>query len=163
MMDSIPPTISCKNNFGEKVDIPTSKFIFRPSAYGFIVRDQDILVMHNKNNDKLWFPGGGIEIHERLEDGLKREVKEETGLEIKIQKLALTKENFFYYQPLDEAYHAFLFFYLCRPLTDKIAADDEVDDFESEKPCWMNIAEIKKEDISDLSEEIDKILQQLLA
>lgn len=62
----------------------------------FIVRDKEVLVMSNKSNDKLWFPGGGIEIHETLEEGLKREVKEETGLEIEIQELALTKESFFY-------------------------------------------------------------------
>lgn len=161
-MNSTLSTISCKNNFGEEVDVPTNKFVFRPSAYGFIVRNQDILVMHNKSNKKLWFPGGGIEIHESLEEGLKREIKEETGLDIKVGKLVLTKENFFYYQPLDEAYHAFLFFYLCRPLTDKMVVDDDVDDFESEKPRWINIADIKKTDISDLSEEIDTCLHQMI-
>jgi ADP-ribose pyrophosphatase YjhB (NUDIX family) len=154
-------TIHCKNNFGEEVDLPIDKFFFRPSAYGFIVHDKAILVMRNKSNNKLWFPGGGIEMHERLEDGLKREVKEETGIEIEIKKLILTKENFFYYQPLDEAYHAFLFFYVCRPLTTNLVPDDAVDDLESEKPRWMPISKIKQDDISDLSEDIYNKLKQL--
>jgi ADP-ribose pyrophosphatase YjhB (NUDIX family) len=156
-------TIQCKNNFGEEIDVPLEKFIFRPSAYGFIVQNEKVLVMRNKSNGKIWFPGGGIEMYERLEGGLKREIKEETGLEVKVGKLMLAKENFFYYQPLDEAYHAFLFFYVCRPLTNNVVADEDVDDFESEKPRWENIADVKSDDISDLSEEIDTCLRQLIA
>ena len=156
-------TISCKNNFGEIVDVPIQKFIFRPSAYGFIVRDEQVLVMRNKSNGKIWFPGGGIEMNECLEEGLKREIKEETGLEVEVEELMLAKENFFYYQPLDEAYHAFLFFYLCRPLTNNVVADEDVIDYESEKPRWENIADIKAADISDLSEEIGICLRRLIA
>ncbi len=55
-----------------------------------------------------------------MEDALKREVKEEIGLDITVDKLLLFKENFFYYQPLDEAYHAFLFFFLCHPIDSKL-------------------------------------------
>lgn len=155
-------TINCKNNFGEYVDVLTEKFFFRPSAYGFILRDKEVLVMGNRSNDKLWFPGGGIEIDERLEEGLTREVKEETGLKIEIGELVLTTENFFYYQPLDEAYHAFIFFYVCRPLIDTLLPDEKVDDLESEKPRWMPIAEIKKDDFCDLSEEIYGVLSGLI-
>ena len=161
-MSTTPDTIRCINNFGKDIDVPTKKFYFRPSSYGFIVRDKEILVMNNKSNDKLWFPGGGIEIHEKLEEGLKREVKEETGLEIKIQELVLTKESFFYYQPLDQAFHSFLFFYLCRPLTDNLLADEDVNDYESEKPRWRLISEIKKEDFQkDLAKDIYQALQKL--
>lgn len=147
-------TIKCKNNYGKEVEVPANKFFFRPSVYGFIVDNSKILVMRNKSNNKIWFPGGGLEIDERLEDGLKREVKEETGLVITVDKLILTKENFFYYQPLDEAYHAFLFFYLCRPSTQNLIADDKVNDLESKKPRWVPIKNIKLDDISDLSSDI---------
>lgn len=162
-MNPTSSTIRCKNNFGEEVNLPIDKFTFRPSAYGFIIRGDQLLVMRNKSNGKLWFPGGGIEIPESLEKGLKREIKEETGLEIEVGKLVLTKENFFYYQPLDEAYHAFLFFYICRPLTKDLIADQAVNDLESTKPRWVPITSIKPEDISDLSEEIDKVLQEIFA
>jgi 8-oxo-dGTP pyrophosphatase MutT (NUDIX family) len=161
-MSTAPDTIRCINNFGEDVDIPTSKFYFRPSAYGFIVRDGEILVMSNKSNDKLWFPGGGVEIHEKLEEGLKREVKEETGLEIEVGELVLTKESFFYYQPLDQAFHSFLFFYKCSPLTDNFLADEDVDDLESEKPRWKSIKEIQKEDFQrDLAEDFYVAMRKL--
>jgi mutator protein MutT len=153
--------IRCKNNFGEEVELPAEKFFFRPSAYGLIVRGKEILVMRNKSNGKVWFPGGGIEMHETLEEGLKREVREETGLEVEVGKLMLATENFFYYQPTDEAYHAFLFFYLCRPVTGTVAADSDVNDIESEKPRWVRVDGIRKEDISDLADEIVECLAEL--
>jgi 8-oxo-dGTP pyrophosphatase MutT (NUDIX family) len=153
--------ITCKNNFGETVDVPREKFYFRPSVYGFILDQGKVVTMRNKSNNKLWFPGGGMEVGEKMEDALKREAKEETGLEITIDKLLLFKENFFYYQPLDEAYHAFLFFFLCRTHNPVIIGDELVDDLESKKPRWTNIKEINKEDISDLSEDIHRTLGTL--
>ena len=154
--------INCLNNFGKFEDVPVDKFIFRPSAYGFVVNDNQIITLTNKSNGKLWFPGGGIEIDEILEDGLKRETLEETGLEVEIKKLVLTRENFFYYKPLDEAYHAFLFFYLCKSTTTKLLPDNLVDDLESIKPRWTEISSIRKEDISDLSDDIYPILREMV-
>jgi len=150
--------ITCKNNFGEMVNVPLEKFYFRPSVYGIILNQGNIVTMRNVSNGKLWFPGGGMEVGEKMEDALKREVREETGLEIIIDKLLLFKENFFYYQPLDEAYHAFLFFFLCHSVNSILIKDDLVDDIESKKPRWTKIEEIHKEDISDLAEDIHKIL-----
>lgn len=54
-------------------------------------------MLRNKGNGRLWLPGGGVEIGEKIEDGLKREIDEEVGIKIKIGKLVLAKENFFYY------------------------------------------------------------------
>lgn len=102
--------IKCKNNFDRIVELPKDKFVFRPSAYGIILDDDKAVFMENKSNGKLWFPGGGVEIGETLEDALKREIMEETGLKVEVGEMILFKENFFYYEPLDEAYHAFLFF-----------------------------------------------------
>ena len=85
---------------------------------------------------------------------MKREVREETELKIKVKKLVLVKENFFYYKPLDEAYHAFLFFYLCRPKTTKLISDELDDDLKSKEPRWTKISDIKKEDMGDLSDDI---------
>lgn len=154
-------TIKCKNNFGEMVDILKEKFFFRPSAYGLITQQGKILTLTNKSNGKIWFPGGGIEVGEKIEDGLCREIKEETGIDVEIQKLIFAKENFFYYQPLDEAYHAFLFFYLCKPLSINLISDQDVNDLESKKPRWKNIIEIKKTDISDLEDDLFKIINGL--
>ncbi|MFA6307402.1 MAG: NUDIX domain-containing protein [Patescibacteria group bacterium] len=154
-------TIRCKNNFGEFVNVDKEKFFFRPSAYAIIIKNQEILTLTNKSNNKLWFPGGGIEIGEKIEDGLKREVKEETDLSIKIGKMVLFKENFFYYQPLDEAYHAFLFFFICKTKNKKLIADKDVNDLESGKPRWTKISSLTKNSFGDLSEELYKLINTL--
>ncbi|MFC1613619.1 NUDIX domain-containing protein, partial [Patescibacteria group bacterium] len=124
--------IICNNNFGEVVKIPKEKFFFRPSVYGLLKRENKILTLTNKSNKKLWFPGGGVEIGEKMDEALKREFKEETGLDVKIKKMVFFKENFFYYQPLDEAYHAFLFFFSCELVGGELLPDEKVDDLEAE-------------------------------
>jgi len=69
----------------------------KPSVYALIVNGDKIVTMKNKGNGKFWFPGGGAEIGEKIEEALKREVREETGLIVKIEEMVLCKENFFYY------------------------------------------------------------------
>lgn len=102
--------IECTTLFGKKKMIPVEKLVFRPGAYAVIINDGKILLLSSKNTGKYWFPGGGIELAETLEKGMKREVKEETGIEIEVVKFLHFKELFFYYDPFDEAYHNFLFF-----------------------------------------------------
>ena len=49
-------------------------------------------------------PGGHIDPQETIEQAAVREIKEETGLRVKVGELLFAKENFFYYEPTDEAY-----------------------------------------------------------
>ncbi len=46
-----------------------------------IVKEDRILLMHHKKLDKWLFPGGHIEPNETPDEAIKREVKEETGLD----------------------------------------------------------------------------------
>lgn len=54
-----------------------------------IIRDQDGRVLISRRSDSGWFnlPGGGVEPHESPSEGLAREVREETGLEVTIGRL----------------------------------------------------------------------------
>jgi len=49
-----------------------------------VVRDNKILLIHRfKHGDEYWvIPGGGVEDKESLEESLKREVREETSLDL---------------------------------------------------------------------------------
>jgi 8-oxo-dGTP diphosphatase len=154
-------SIKCKNNFGDIVEIPKEKFFFRPSVYGFLIQENKILTLTGKSDKKLWFPGGGVEVGEKMDEALKREFKEETGFDVKIKDMILFKENFFYYQPLDEAYHAYLFFFSCELEGGELLPDDKVDDLEAEKPRWIEINSLNKNDFSDLNEEIFQTIKLL--
>ena len=132
--------------FGEKKLVAKEKFYFRPAAYGLVVKDGKILLVRAKNTGKYWFPGGAVEIGETIEDALHREVREETGIEIKVEKFLKFGEMFFYYDPEDLAFQNIAFFYLCSPETTELIADELVDDGEAEKPRWVDLGSIKKED-----------------
>ncbi|MFA6268180.1 MAG: NUDIX domain-containing protein [archaeon] len=69
-----------------------------PAAKAFIVKNKKLLLVKRADDDvehpSSWeLPGGRIEVGEKLEDGLKREVKEETNLEIEILR-PLCKRKF---------------------------------------------------------------------
>ena len=61
-------------------------FIFRPKTKGtkcVIEHNKKILLIKNNYGKKKWnFPGGGVKRNENPKDAVKREVKEETGLDI---------------------------------------------------------------------------------
>lgn len=70
-----------------------------------VVKNNKILLVHRfKNGSEYWvLPGGGVEDDESIEEGLRREVKEETGLD-------LLKFEFLGESELGEQSH---FFYRC--------------------------------------------------
>ncbi len=69
---------------GNTVPVPLEKIIFHNSVYGWIVREGKLL-------------------GEPVTEALAREIREETGISVKMGKLARVEEDFFYYNPGDEA------------------------------------------------------------
>ena len=58
------------------------------SVAGVVVReDGRILVIRRRDNGHYQAPGGVLERHERIEDGLVREILEETGLRVGAEQL----------------------------------------------------------------------------
>jgi 8-oxo-dGTP diphosphatase len=58
------------------------------SVAGIVVRDDGrVLVIRRDDNGHWEAPGGVLELHESFEDGVRREVLEETGLKVTVQRL----------------------------------------------------------------------------
>ena len=52
-----------------------------------------LLLEHHKAGQRYWvLPGGRLEVHETLEAGLRREIREETGLSVTIGPLGIVSE-----------------------------------------------------------------------
>ena len=61
---------------------PNGEAYVRPSVRGIILRDGRVAMVHSLKYDYYKFPGGGIEAGESLEEALRREVAEESGLQV---------------------------------------------------------------------------------
>ncbi|GAA0255673.1 NUDIX hydrolase [Cryptosporangium japonicum] len=64
------------------------------SVAAAIVDDQDrVLVIQRRDNGKWQPPGGVLELDESITEGLAREVREETGLEVQAERLTGVYKN----------------------------------------------------------------------
>ncbi|HZU68622.1 MAG TPA: NUDIX domain-containing protein [Ktedonobacteraceae bacterium] len=72
----------------DTLDAATSPRQFRIGVFALIFNEQGhILLGHRRDTDWWNLPGGGMEIGETVDEALRREVQEETGLEIEVEKL----------------------------------------------------------------------------
>ena len=100
-----------------------------------IVNDKDeiLLVKSYKWGNKYTVPGGHIELGERSEAAVKREVGEEVGLEVEPVKVLLVQEAIY---PADYVKHEHYIFldYLCRSKSSAVKLDEK----EIQKYLWVN-------------------------
>ena len=79
---------------------------------------------------KGWWslPGGVVETGERLEDAVRREVHEETGLEVEVLHLIEVFERILRDPSGRPEYHYVLMDYICRPIGGTLCASDDASD-----------------------------------
>ena len=86
------------------------RFTYRVAAV--VVRDGKILFERDPKRDLLFLPGGRVELLEAAEDAVARELHEELGAQVLVDRLLWVVENFF---ALDaERVHELGLYYLCR-------------------------------------------------
>jgi ADP-ribose pyrophosphatase YjhB (NUDIX family) len=76
-----------------------------------IAYDRDRVLLHRAESDDFWaLPGGRAELLEPSPQTLVREMQEEIGVEVRVERLVWIAENFFEYQGVQ--HHEIGFYYL---------------------------------------------------
>ena len=104
----------------------------------FNSRNQILLCKSHKWDDKYVIPGGHVEYGERLEDALKRELLEETGLRVHSIELLGIKECFYSNEYYEDRHFLFMD-YTCKTDDTIVVLNDESEDF-----IWVQLSEVKK-------------------
>lgn len=140
-----------KNDLNMIQRIATKAVIFNSEGKVLILREANTYE-EGTNPGRYHMPGGRLNIGEAFLDGLRREVDEETGLEIKIGKPIYVGE----WRPIIKGVPNQIvgIFFKCRSVTTNVRLSEEHDDFK-----WISPDEIENYDI--MGPEI-KVLQAAL-
>lgn len=133
---------------------------FRYRTGAFILKDDKMLFVKSKFGGYFYMIGGGVSLGETSVDCIEREILEETGINAKVERLAVVTENFFkgkggILEGLD--CHTIEFYYLVKVIDDSNVFS-KTDD--GEELVWIPIAEIKNSFFkpSFIPEKIDEII-----
>jgi 8-oxo-dGTP pyrophosphatase MutT (NUDIX family) len=97
-------------------------------------KDKGILLEKRTDNGQWCIPGGAIELGEEPEEGLFREVKEETGLDISDPEFFKVKANIHMVYPnTDEVYYTDIV-YIVTKYTGELSPDSESSELKWFKP-----------------------------
>ncbi len=108
---------------------------------GALIIDNGRILLIERGHEPLkgyWsLPGGAIETGEHLEDALRREVREETGLEVDILHMVEVFERIMPCESGKTEYHYILLDYICRPTGGTLQASDD-----AARAAWFTPDEI---------------------
>jgi len=114
---------------------------FAIAVKAVIVKDEKVLVLSRSqdemncsymNNQQKWdLPGGGLHFYEHAQDGLRREIKEETNLEV------FVGEPVSLFDVIKNHIHLCIFTYACHWKKGSVALSEEHDAF-----VWMTREEV---------------------
>lgn len=125
--------------------IKTAEGSFTYRVGALIIKDQKLLVAKNKDTP-YYTVGGAVEIHETAEEAVIREVFEETGYNLEIDRLLVIQERFFAVGV--QKCHEINFFFLMKCSDDfNVIENSFTDQPPNETLHWIPIDELNSTNI----------------
>ncbi|MCW4019608.1 MAG: NUDIX domain-containing protein [Candidatus Bathyarchaeota archaeon] len=87
-----------------------------------------LLIKSHKWRDQYAVPGGHIELGEKIEDALRREIKEETGLDVYDVEFVIFQE-FIYDDAFYKKRHFIFFDYVCKTRSTAVKLNSEAQEY----------------------------------
>jgi ADP-ribose pyrophosphatase YjhB (NUDIX family) len=142
--------IICHDHDGKNYEVDASQLTFRPSIYGLLFEDNKILL--SKQWDGYDFPGGGVHIHETVDEALKREFFEETGVKVEPIKPFYCTTSFFHpaqtpKEIKDDVYwNCVLIYYLVKKVGGELSKEhfDENEQYYADMPEWHDVTKLSE-------------------
>lgn len=110
-----------------------------------IQKDQRILMVGNERSDYFYSVGGRIKFGETAQEAIVREVYEETGVKMAVDRLGFVHENFFYGDAPTNLgkliYEISLFFYMKVPEDFMPVCESFTEDHTTEFLKWVSLDE----------------------
>ena len=135
-----------------------SKQQYPEPTVGALIFDPEgklLLVKTHKWKGKYTIPGGHVELGERLVDALRREIFEETGLEL-IESKFICFQEFIYDASFYEKRHFVFFDFACQVKTSEVRLNNEAQEF-----VWVDVKDVYTYPIdSYLRYALDRYLKQ---
>jgi 8-oxo-dGTP pyrophosphatase MutT (NUDIX family) len=94
------------------VTFKTDEGRFNYRVCAVIINNNKILAMHDERSPYYYLPGGRVKLHETAEDAILREVKEELGVDAKIERPIWLNQSFFVEEVDKEKYHELCLYFL---------------------------------------------------
>jgi len=110
---------------------PAKQVFPEPTVGALIVNQQGkiLLARSHKWFDKYTLPGGHIEVGESMADAVRREVKEEVGLDVEVVEMLLAQEAIFAPEFYKKKHFIFIDFY-CKSKDQQVKLDqNEIQDY----------------------------------
>ncbi|MDA3814861.1 MAG: NUDIX domain-containing protein [Patescibacteria group bacterium] len=136
--------IICVDINRNRHEVESGELSFRPSVYGILIENNKILM--SPQWDGYDFPGGGVNVDETIEDALRREFLEETGLSVKVGEIVHCESSFFVLPYTKKPVNSILIYYFCEKIGGEINIKN-FDKYEKEyakKAEWINLGDIEK-------------------
>ncbi|MCL4437321.1 MAG: NUDIX domain-containing protein [Thaumarchaeota archaeon] len=129
-----------------------------PTVGALIVNDSgEILLVQSYKWNNFWsVPGGHIELGERAEEAVKREVKEEVGLDVEPVKMLMVQQAVYPKNFMAPRHFIFMDF-LCRTKSSKVKLDER----EIQESKWATPEEALQEKLEEFTRNlVEKYLSE---
>jgi 8-oxo-dGTP diphosphatase len=113
-----------------------------------VVKDGKALIVkraHEPRKGEWSLPGGRVELGEALVDAVRREIKEETGLDIAVGPIVEVLDRVHHHDGRVR-YHFVIVDYLCTCIGGELCAGDDADD-----AAWVTSDEIEAYGVNDVA------------